>query len=143
MYRLLEIEQHHEVRHRTDGKSVAKLHGDKFFTKLDFSKGYWQIPLDEASKPLTAFTTPDGCYQFGKMPFGLQNSGAAFNRVDVDDVLGHTRDWPCHMVMLRDVFQRIRRAKLTLRPSKCEIGSAEVELRRTQNQRRPSRDGPG
>ena len=75
----------------------------KFFTKLDFSKGYWQIPLDGASKPLTAFTTPDGCYQFRKMPFGLQND-AAFNRVMrkllkgakdtdayVDDVLGHTR----------------------------------------------------
>ena len=120
---------------------IAKLRGDKYFTKLDLSKGYWQIPVAESSRPMTAFTTSEGSFQFKKLPFGLINSGATFNRVMrkllkdavdsdnyVDDILGHTVDWPEHMTMLRDVFERIRRAGLTLRPSKCAIGCDEVDF---------------
>jgi len=120
---------------------IAKLRGDKYFTKLDLSKGYWQIPVAESSRPMTAFTTPEGCFQFKKLPFGLINSGATFNRVMrkllknaenadnyVDDILGHTVDWQEHMSMLRDVFDRIRQAELTLRPSKCTIGCDEVDF---------------
>jgi len=40
----------------------------------------------------------------------------------VDDVLGHTKDWNKHIQMLRDFFERVRRANLCLRPSKCKIG---------------------
>ena len=84
---------------------IAKLRGDKYLTKLDLSKGYWQIPVAESSRPFTAFTTSEGSFQFKKLPFGLINSGATFNRVMrkllkdvvdsdnyVDDILGHTVD---------------------------------------------------
>ena len=63
----------------------------------------YAIPVAEPSKVMTVFTTPDGCFQFTKLPFGLIKSGATFNRVMrkllkdvksadnfVDDVLGHT-----------------------------------------------------
>ena len=40
----------------------------------------------------------------------------------LDDVLAHTPDWNRLLLTLLDFFERIRRAKLTLRPSKCEIG---------------------
>ena len=46
----------------------------------------------------------------------------------VDDISGNTMDWPEHMTILRDVFERIRRAGLTLRPWKCAIGSNKVEF---------------
>ena len=49
---------------------------DKYFSKLDFCKGYWQIPLEETSKEITAFSTPFGHYQYRMMSFGLVNSGA-------------------------------------------------------------------
>ena len=45
-----------------------KLNGDKFFSKLDLSKGCWQITLPEADIPKTA---PDHLYEFLKMPFGM------------------------------------------------------------------------
>ena len=57
-----------------------KLNGDKFFSKLDLSKGFWQISIPEAGIPNTAFVTPDGLYEFLKMPFGMVNSAATLKR---------------------------------------------------------------
>ena len=57
-----------------------KLSGDKFFTKIDLSKGYWQITIPEEDIPKTAFVTPDGSYEFLKMPFGMINSAATLKR---------------------------------------------------------------
>ena len=37
-----------------------KLNGDKFFSKIDLSKGYWQVTISEADIPKTAFVTLDG-----------------------------------------------------------------------------------
>ena len=48
----------------------------KYFSKLDLSKGYWQIPVAEEDDYKTAFGTPDGCYKCLRMPFGMMNSGA-------------------------------------------------------------------
>ena len=111
------------------------------FSKLDFSKGYWQIPMAETSKPYTAFSTPSGSYQFRRNPFGLVNSGSAFNRVIrkmlasmshidayVDDVLPHTVDWATHLEVLRELFNRVRHAHLTLRPSKCFLGYDNISF---------------
>ena len=44
------------------------------------SKGYWQIPVAGEDKHKTAFVTPDGCYEFLRMPFGMKNSGATLVR---------------------------------------------------------------
>ena len=108
------------------------LNQERFFSKIDLSKGYWQIPVADEDRKYTAFVTPDGLYQFVRMPFGLVNSGATFNRlmrrllekldgVDnyVDDVLAHTPEWDGHIDKLRETFTRIRNAGLTVRPSKC------------------------
>ena len=54
-----------------------KLNGDKYFTRIDLSKGYWQISIPEDSDiPNTAFVTPDGSYEFLKIAFGMINSAA-------------------------------------------------------------------
>ena len=39
---------------------MVKLRNDKFFTKIDMIKGYWQIPMEEGSKAKTAFTVSSG-----------------------------------------------------------------------------------
>ena len=53
-----------------------KTGNDKFFSKIDLSKGYWQIKVAEEDIPKTAFVTPGGHWEFLRMPFGMVNSGA-------------------------------------------------------------------
>ena len=50
----------------------------RFFSTLDLTKGYWQIPLSPESKEKTAFSAPDGLYQFRTLPFGLFGTPATF-----------------------------------------------------------------
>ena len=50
-------------------------------SKIDCTKGFWQIPLEESAKEKSAFVTPFGHYQFNVMPFDMVNSGATFVRL--------------------------------------------------------------
>ena len=43
---------------------MSKLKDDKFFSKIDLSKGLWQIMVEKSSQHLTAFSTTDGSYTF-------------------------------------------------------------------------------
>ena len=85
--------------------------------------------MEEKSKDVTTFVTSRGLMRFRVMPFGMVNSGSTYNRmvrklldraqsseIYVDDVLGHTVDWITHKEMLRDFFERVRKANLSLKP---------------------------
>ena len=122
------------------GEIINRMSGNKYFTKMDLSKGYWQVGLTERSKPLTAFETPRSLFKFRAMPFGLVNSGATFCRlmriilsnlpnVDsfVEDMWIFTETWKDHITSLRQVLDRLRSAKLTTKPSKCMIGYDSIE----------------
>lgn len=113
----------------------GRLAGARFFSKLDLSKGYWQVPMAESAKSKTAFITPQGLYQFRVMPFGLVNAPATFSRLMrkllagmdcldnfIDDILIFTDTWEQHLEVLRELFGRLRKARLTARPTKCSIG---------------------
>ena len=119
----------------------TKLKGDYYFSKCDFSKGFWQIPMASKEKEKAASVTPDGCFQFQKMPFGMVNSTATFNRMMrklldnmqnaysfVDDLLSHMQTCDKHMKVLREVFSRVSRTNLTLRPIKCKFGYTDLEF---------------
>ena len=111
----------------------------KYFTKIDLSKGYWQIKGKESCRYLTAFITSEGLFSFKKMPFGLVNAGATFCRMMrtllrdldetfVDDILVHTETCRDHMKVFRELLERLRRAKLTARPTKCVVAVTKVEF---------------
>jgi len=119
----------------------AKLAGDQFFSKFDLSKGYWQVPVREEDRDYTTFIYHQGLLRFRVMPFGLVNASATYSRLMrrvlrntqsldnyLDDVLTHTPDWTQHLGALRQFFECIWKANLTLRPSKCEIGETTVSF---------------
>ncbi|XP_065921975.1 uncharacterized protein [Magallana gigas] len=118
----------------------SKMTGKKFVSKIDLSKGYWQVPMADESKPLTAFSTPSGLYQFRTMPFGLVNAPATFSRMMrkllqgmngvenfIDDVIVFTDTFEEHLHILKTVFERLRDAGLTARPTKCFIGCDKID----------------
>ncbi|XP_060605940.1 uncharacterized protein K02A2.6-like [Ruditapes philippinarum] len=95
----------------------SKLSKYRYFSKIDLSKGYWQVPLSDNAKPLTAFETPSGLFQFRKMPFGLVNAPATFCRLMrkvlkdldhsdsfIDDILVYTVTLPEHINALYELF---------------------------------------
>ena len=101
-------------------------------TTLDLARGYWQVPVQEESRPRTAFTTPYGLFQFRVMPFGLQGAPAIFQRMMdqlladcptyaaayLDDVVIHSTTWGDHIAHIRSVLQKLREARLTIKPKK-------------------------
>ncbi|XP_066509706.1 uncharacterized protein [Hoplias malabaricus] len=119
---------------------IERLGKAKVLSTVDLCKGYWQVPLSQSAKELTAFRTPSGLYHFRAMPFGLHGAAATFQRL-MDDVLRGTEDfaaayiddvviysssWEEHLQHLGIVLRKIADAGLTANPSKCHLAREEV-----------------
>jgi len=121
---------------------IDKVGRAKYLTKIDLSRGYWQVPMDENSIPVSAFVTPHGQFQWRFMPFGLRNAPATFQRLVrrvlsglerftgayPDDIIIFSSSWSEHVNHIKLVFDRIRSAGLTLKRAKCVFATAEVEF---------------
>ncbi len=114
---------------------------NKLFTTIDIKSAFWQIELDEASRPLTAFSTPTGHYQFRRMPFGLSNSPLTYMRlmnnvlkgligntasVFLDDILIVSQTEEEHFHKLNKVFARLVSAGLKVKLEKCRFLQEKV-----------------
>ena len=81
-----------------------------YVTKLHLLKGYWQVPLTDRAKEISAFITPDGFFQYNVMAFGMRNAPATFQRLVsvvlsglsgceayLDDLVIYSDSWQSHI----------------------------------------------
>ena len=110
-----------------------------FFTTLDLGSAFWQVPLRKQDRDKTGFACELGLFQWKRMPFGLCNATATFQRLMahaligvtkkygnlvmcyVDDVVIATPTLEDHIERLDEVFACMKRSGLKCKPSKCEI----------------------
>ena len=114
----------------------------KFFSAFDLSSGFHQISMDENSKKYTAFSTSEGHFEYERMPFGLKNAPATFQRmmdtalkgligkicfVYLDDIVVFGSTMEQHNQNIVILFERLRKTGLKLQPDKCEFLRPELE----------------
>ena len=119
---------------------IDQIGNAKFVSTFVMLKGYWQVPLTQRAREISAFVTPSGLYQYKVMPFEMKNAPATFQRmvnklvrdIDgcegyIDDVVIFSDNWSDHIRQIERFFQIMREAKLTINLMKSEFGKATVK----------------
>jgi len=99
------------------------------------------VSVDEEDRAKTAFSTPMGLYEFKRMPMGLVNAPATFQRlmqtvfgdqvfekllICLDDIIVFSTTFEEHLTGLHSVFERLRAHGLKLKPKKCCLVRKQV-----------------
>jgi hypothetical protein len=123
-------------------ESLERLAQAKFYTKLDVREAYHRIRIKEGDEWKTAFRTRYGHFEYTVMPFSLTNAPAQFQAymnealaglVDItcivylDDVLIFSDTEKEHVEHVKEVLERLRKAKLYVKLSKCEWHTQRTE----------------
>ena len=121
---------------------IDKMQGMKYWSTLDAASAYWSIPMADEDKEKTAFSVPRGKFEFNVMTFGLCNAGASYQRMMdmvlsglapgralayVDDIAVFSQTFSEHLDSLKEVFERLRKAKISLKLSKCVFAAPQVD----------------
>ncbi|CAK9834497.1 Retrovirus-related Pol polyprotein from transposon 412 [Anthophora retusa] len=120
---------------------LDQLGSAKYFSTFDLASGFHQIGMGAEDARKTAFSTPYGHYEFNRMPFGLRNAPATFQRlmdsvlsglqgtemfVYLDDIVIYASSLSEHHSKFTKLAKRLRKANLKLQPSKCTFLRREV-----------------
>lgn len=123
--------------------TIDQLGGNKYFTTLDLSSGFHQIRMKEEDIEKTAFSVNYGKYEFLRMPFGLKNAPAIFQRsiddvlrqhigkrcyVYIDDVIVVGKTLEEHLENLEIVLKTLNEANLKVQLDKSEFLHNSVEF---------------
>lgn len=113
-----------------------------FMTTCDLRAGYWQIKVCEEDQLKTTFVTPFGMYKFLRMPFGLRNAPATFQRmmdvfrlslshikllIYLDDIIILSTTFEEHLKDLQAVFDRLKEYNLTANREKCHFCCSRIK----------------
>jgi ribonuclease HI len=122
---------------------LEKVVGANRMSMIDGFSGYNQIAVNEKDKEKTAFTTPWGTFMYEKMPFGLMNAGATFQRamdiafvgerdrfvvIYLDDLTVFSKSDEDHLIHLQQTFEKCRKFGLSLNPKKSHFAMQEGKL---------------
>ena len=114
----------------------------KYFTTLDCNSGYWQIPVLEEERSKTAFTCHEGCFEFCRIPFGLCNAPATFQRkvdmmlsgyrwrtclVYLDDIIVFSNTKEDHFTHVRENLTILKEAGFSMKLRKCNFFAQSVD----------------
>ena len=122
---------------------LDQLHGKTWFSVVDLKCGYWQVEVDEDDRAYTGFTVGAlGMYECCRLPFGLTNSPATFQRlmqqvlgdlylkcctVYLDDIIIFSESYEEHLRHLELVFARIKKYNLKMNSAKCQFFRRKVK----------------
>ena len=123
-------------------ETMESMEGTRYFSCMDLKSGFWQVKMSEKAHQYTAFTVGSmGVYEFLRMPYGLCNAPATFQRlmqnclgklnltyalIYLDNVIVYSRTEEEHLTRLRAMFERFRESGLKLKPSKCNFFRTEI-----------------
>lgn len=122
---------------------LDKLGRAKYFSTIDLVSGFHQIQLAEEDTEKTAFSVNGGKYEFTRMPFGLKNAPATFQRVMdcilrdlvgvccfvyMDDIIIFSSSLQTHLKDLKQVFAKLKDARLKIQLDKCEFFRRETQF---------------
>ena len=122
---------------------VDRLVGATTFSCLDLQQAYHQVRLNSADIPKTAFTTPQGLYEYMVLPFGLSNAPSTFQSiingilgpelrhcclVYMDDIMVYSKSPEEHLTHLRQVLCKLQGAQLYARLHKCRFALSSVKF---------------
>lgn len=122
---------------------LDKLGKAQYFSTLDLAKGYHQILVAEKDIEKTAFVTPAGLYEYVRMPFGLKNAPATFQRlmndilreyinqicvVYLDDILIFSTTLEEHEKSLNKILSRLQEHNLKIQVDKCSFLKRDTEF---------------
>lgn len=120
---------------------LDKLGNSVYFTTLDLASGFYQIEMSPEDKPKTAFSVPNGHFQYTRMAMGLRNAPSTFQRlmtivlsglqgshcfVYLDDIVVFGSTLQDHNDKLTAVFKKLEKHDLRLQPDKCEFLCREI-----------------
>lgn len=135
------VKDAHPLPHQSD--CLAALGGNAFFSTMDLTSGFYNIPLHDSDRRYTALTTPMGLYEYNRLPQGLCNSPASFMRMMLsvfgdlnftsllcylDDLLVFAPSESEALNRLEIVFSRLRSSNLKLAPKKCHFLRKSVKF---------------
>lgn len=120
--------------------TVASIGKAKYFSVLDASSAFHQIPLDKKSSKLCTITTPYGRYSYKRLPFGLSSSSEVFqkaiNRVVekvpgtvayADDVLIFAESLKEHNNRLEELLRQARLNNIKFKKDKTQLGVTKIK----------------
>ena len=122
-------------------ETLESLGGARWFTTLDLLSGYWQVGLTPEAKIKSAFCVRSSLYVWSVTPFGLFNAPSTFERlmetvlqglqwssclVYLDDVVIFGNTQRELLERMDEVFTRLRKAGLKIKPRKCKFFQTET-----------------